>query len=176
MILIKRISLLFLLVFAAPIFLFSQERAILDWKFFKNDKPASAKYQAYTWSNVAYKYRPVKYVGTKVEIQFDVTFKMDTAKSYFEESQVFAKNFKLLNHEQGHADIGFIYAMKLKKIFESTSFSRSNYHFEIKNIWTKIFSEMTNEQLMYDIETNHCKNLAAQKKWDLYFERAVQMR
>lgn len=172
MILVKRIILLFW-INLIPFIAISQERAILDWNFFKNDRPANAKYQAFTWSNVAYRYKPIKVNGDKMEIQFTVTFKMDTAKSYCEVSQIKNNNLKLLKHEQGHADIGFIYAMKLKNIFAATSFYRANYRTEINNIWTKLFSEMTEEQSRYDIETKHLHNIEAQKQWDLYFEKAV---
>ncbi|RZL34618.1 MAG: DUF922 domain-containing protein [Pedobacter sp.] len=167
--------LLLYLLIAFPCLIIAQERAILDWSFFKNDRPADVKYQAYTWSNVGYRYKPLKSDGDKMEIQFTVTFKMDIAKSYCEVSQIKANNLKLLKHEQGHADIGFIYAMKLKKLFESTSFSKVNYQQEIKNIWTNVFSEMTNEQARYDIETNHLHNVKVQKQWDLYFEEATRI-
>jgi hypothetical protein len=159
----------FVLLVLSPFFVHSQKRAVLDWAFFKNDKPANAEHQAFTCCNLAYRYNTIKSIGEKMEIQFTVTFKMDTSKSYFETNKRILNDVRLLNHEQGHADIGFIYAIKLKDTFEKTSFLRKDYQAEIKNIWTRIFAEMTAAQLKYDAGTNHSKNLEEQKKWDQYF-------
>ena len=165
--------LLFVLLILSPFFVQAQKRAVLDWAFFKNDRPTNAEHQAFTWSNLSYRYIPVKANGEKMEIQFTVNFKMDTVKSYFEANKRISNDLRLLNHEQGHADIGFIYAMKLKDTFEKTAFLRKDYQAEIQNIWTRIFSEMTAAQLNYDAGTNHSKNLEEQKKWDQYFAKII---
>lgn len=173
--LLKRKAILLLSLFiVSPFLVLSQERAILDWTFFKNDRPPNAEHQAFSWCNLAYRYKPIKVDGEKIEIQFTVTFKMDTTKSYFEANRRKSNDLRLLNHEQGHADIGFLYAIKLKEAFSKTSFLRKDYQEEIKKIWTIIFAEMNAEQLKYDAETNHSKNFEEQKKWDLYLINSVK--
>lgn len=170
----KGFLLLYLLV-AFPCLTIAQERAILDWSFFKNDRPANTEHQAFTWSILGYRYKVLKVDGDQVKMEFTVTNKPDTGKSYFDSKLVKSNNVRLLKHEQGHADICFIYAMKLKNLFETTNFSKKNYQADIKDIWKKIYAEMTAEQLRYDTETNHSKDFENQKKWDLYFEKAVSL-
>lgn len=149
----------------------AQQREILDWNFFRNDRPAGAQYQAFTWGNLSYRYRFTLTGGEKIQLTFVVESKMDTAKSYFDKKQL--NNTRLLEHEQGHADINFIHAMKLKEAFASTSFSAKNYQTEIKDIWNRIYAEMNNMHLKYDEETNHYKEVKAQKKWDQYFSDTI---
>lgn len=151
----------------------SQERAILDWNFFKNDRPANTEHQAYTWCILSYKYKPVKIDDDIMKIEFTVTNKMDTSKSYFDSKLVKSNDLRLLRHEQGHADICFIYAMKLKNMLDTTTFKKNNYQTEIRSIWTKVYAELNAQQSRYDAETNHSKDLENQKRWDLYFENAV---
>jgi hypothetical protein len=171
----RKLTLLILLIIA-PFFVFSQERPVLDWAFFKNDRPPNAEHQAYTWSNLMYSYRPTKMEGEKIEFQFDVSLKMDTAKSYFDINRRMMRDTKLLKHEQGHADIAFIYYIKLKQAFAKSTYSKTNYKAEIRSIFDNIFAQMRAEQTKYDDETNHSKEAEAQRKWDLYLENAVLQR
>lgn len=166
-----------LLVFFAliPFVGFSQERPVLDWAFFKNDRPNNGAHEAFTWCNIAYRYKPVKVVGENIEIEFTVTLTMDTARSYFDDRKKRLNDIRLLKHEQGHADIAFIYTKKLKDTFLKTTFLKQTYVKEIKNIWETIFAEMNAEQIKYDLETDHSKSLGAQKIWDVYFDKALQI-
>lgn len=172
MVLIKRKFLLFWMILV-PTMAISQERAVLDWNFFKNDRPANTEHQAYTWSYLGYNFKSVKVVGEKIDIEFVVTFKMDTAKSYFDNTRKQLNDLKLLEHEQGHADITFIYAMKLKDSLSKTSFNFKTYNVEARKIFSKIYGDMTAEQLRYDAETNHSKIIYEQKKWNKYFREAI---
>ncbi|MDQ7948136.1 MAG: DUF922 domain-containing protein [Pedobacter sp.] len=156
-----------------PFFAAAQERPILDWNFFKNDRPANAEHQAYTWAIVSYRYQPTQLKGDKMEVQFEVKLKMDTARSYFQADKR-AAGSKLLKHEQGHADISCIYARKLKEKFTSATYSANHYQKEIKAIFDEVFAEMNAEQLRYDAETNHSMNASAQQKWDSYFSAQLE--
>lgn len=78
-----------------------------------------------------------------------------------------------MKHEQGHADIVYIYAVKLKQIFEQTSFYKSNYKTETDGIFKVVFAKKRAEQARYDLETNHSKNRVEQKKWNDYFEDTI---
>lgn len=170
---LKIYVLMFLFFALTPFFLLAQERPILDWNFFKNDKPANAEHQAFTWSNISYQFKSAKPNGENIDFVFNVTLKADTAKSYFQKSKRLANDTALLKHEQGHVDISFIYTIKLKEIFTKSTFSIKNYKTEIKNIFDRVLEEMRAEQIKYDAETNHSKNLQQQKKWDLFLEKAV---
>lgn len=166
----KLILALFLIL---PFISSSQEREILDWNFFKNDRPLNAEHQAYTWYNLSYRYKFLKFDGDKANLNFTVVSKMDTTKSYFETARRLRNDTLLLKHEQGHADIAYIYAIKLRDTFAQASFSRNNFKNEIQDIFNRIFSEMREEQSKYDNESNHSRNFKEQKRWNLYFEKAV---
>lgn len=65
------------------------KRVVLDWKFFKNDRPHTSRYMAYTWYHLTYKYTvvPTDTTNEKINLRFEVTLAMDTAKSYFQFSR-----------------------------------------------------------------------------------------
>lgn len=169
----RRLILTLLLGFVSC-FSIAQERPILDWKFFKNDRPAEGKYQAFTWTILSYKYNFIKSNQEQMNIRFVVTSKADTAQSYFESARRLKNDTLLLKHEQGHADIVYIYAVKLKQIFEQTPFYKSNYKTEIDGIFKVVFAKMRAEQARYDLETDHSKNRSEQKKWNDYFEETIK--
>lgn len=81
------------------------------------------------------------------------------------ESYVIAesRNEYILNHEQKHYDITYIYAKKfanILKIYEQVNAQL------IDDIYVKIISEKDSMQNQYDFETNHSINIIKQKEWD----------
>ena len=165
--------LIFLFFVMTPFVVLAQERQILDWGFFKNDRPSNVEHQAFTWTYLGYNFKTVKVDGEKANIQFEVTFRLDTAKSYFDHTRKQLNDLKLLEHEQGHADITFIYAMKLKDSLSKTTFYLKTYNVEARKIFNKIYGDMREEQLRYDSETNHSRITYEQKKWNKYFRETV---
>lgn len=165
----------FFLVFALtlPLFVIAQQREVLDWNFFKNDRPANGEWQAFTWYNLNYRYRVLGFDGGGVKLTFDVISKMDTTKSYFERARREKNDVYLLKHEQGHADIAFIYAIQLSEIYRQTSFSRANYRTEVKQIFDRVFTDMRAEQARYDEEVDHGKNRKEQARWDVNFATKI---
>ena len=147
------------------------KRVVLDWKFFKNDRPHASRYMAYTWYNLTYKYTaiPTDTTNEKINVRFEVSLAMDTTKSYFQFSRR-ANGQKKLKHEQGHADIGVLYAEKLKKAFAEKEFLKRNYRETITMIFHEVWAAMQNENNRYDDETDHGNNSRTQRMWDLYFD------
>ena len=151
----------------------AQKHEILDWDFFKNDRPINAEHQAFTWSKLSYRYKVLKFEGEIAKISFEVFSKVDTANSYFEKARRLQNDTLLLKHEQGHADIVFIYALKLKEAFNKIIFSKQNFKEEVTGIFNGIFLEMRLEQLKYDAESDHSKNKEGQRKWNGYFKEII---
>ena len=170
---IRRTVQLVVLMIIFPFFMKAQQREVLDWEFFKNDRPANAKWQAFTWYNIFYRYRVLSFEGERAKLSFDVTSKMDTAKSYFETARRLKNDTSLLKHEQGHADIAFIYAVKLKDTYANTTFLKANYKEHVKEIFDRIFAQMMAEQEKYDTEVDHSKNKEQQRRWNSYFEKTI---
>jgi len=69
----------------------------------------------------------------------------------------------ILNHEQRHFDITFIFAMKFKdQISRTNDLSES----DIELIYNRIIIEWGIFQDKYDFETEHSINISAQDIWD----------
>lgn len=168
-----RLAILFTLLL--PIKGFSQDRIIVGWDLFKNDKPTNAERQAVLNCGIVYGYRVRPDKGNLMQVQFDVKVGIDTVKSYFN-FDLKNKDYKLLNHEQGHADIVLVYALKLKAIFNQTKFYKTNYNTIIKQIYAKFSAQMHEKQLEYDLETNHGMIDSVQTKWDLYFKKELNIK
>ena len=153
--------------------LHAQKRAVLDWQFFKNDRPANGQWQAFTYYNLLYNYKLLGFEEGKAKLSFVITNQMDTSRSYFEASRRLKNDLYLLKHEQGHADIVYIYAIKLRDEYAQTTFSKANYRSEIIKIFKIIFAAMRAEQARYDDEVAHGKNVEEQQRWNKYFQQTV---
>lgn len=167
-------TLIFILIssFAANS-LSAQVHEILDWDFFSNGRPRGADSQAFTWSTLSYRYRILDGEANSSVIKFEVNSKADPDKSYFEKARRLANDIQLLKHEQGHADIVYIAALRLKQELEQTSFLVETVEEASGKIFDRVLFAMQNEQKKYDLETNHSNNLAGQKRWDLYFKKII---
>ncbi|QIL37893.1 hypothetical protein G7074_00490 [Pedobacter sp. HDW13] len=141
----------------------------LTWDAFKNDKPLSAKFDAKTWYHLNYYYRVRGVVKNRIKLDFDVRLFLDTAESYFDFNTKY-KNLRLLNHEQGHADIGFIYANKLQHTLQKHVYYKKDFTVEMKKIFDSILMQMTLENRKYDVESNYGFDNVGQNKWDNYFK------
>jgi predicted secreted Zn-dependent protease len=153
---------------------FSQQRVILTWDSFTKDRPANAEHQALIAFLVVneYKARPDK--GNLMEVKFNVKAVIDTSKSYFN-FNLKNKDYKLLNHEQGHADIATIYALKLKNQFDKTKYFQASFHAQIKQIYAEIDRQLGKQQKQYDDETNHGLNELEQERWDLILKKELNL-
>ncbi len=153
---------------------FSQQRVILTWDSFTKDRPANAEHQALIAFLVVneYKARPDK--GNLMEVKFNVKAVIDTSKSYFN-FNLKNKDYKLLNHEQGHADIATIYALKLKNQFDKTKYFKASFHDQIKQIYAEINRQVGEQQKLYDVETNHGLNALEQERWDLILKKELNL-
>ena len=170
----KRLLILLFILF--PFTMLAQERPVLDWNFFRNDRPANAPHQALTWYNLSYRYKPLRFEGDQVYLQFEVSLKMDSVRSYFDVNRKRLPDYELLKHEQGHADIGFLYALKLKEAFEKATFSRKDYQQAVRKIFDEVYGQMNAENIRYDSETDHSKNKNGQRNWDQYLKDEIVIR
>ena len=167
-------KILFVFILIIPIHIFAQQRLILTWDSFTKDRPANAEYQALIAFLVVNKYRARPDKGKLMEVKFDVKAVIDTSKSYFN-FNLKNKDYKLLNHEQGHADIATIYALKLKNQFDKTKYFKETFHDQIKQIYAEIDRQLGKQQKQYDDETNHGLNELEQKRWNLILKKELNL-
>ena len=71
----------------------------------------------------------------------------------------------ILKHEQGHFDIGEIYARRLRKALATADLNTENAEAKISEIYNSISAECAAEQDRYDAETNHSINEQKQAEW-----------
>ena len=144
-------------------------RLKLTWDFFRNDKPAGEYYSACTYANFDYTYQTKSFTKNEIKVKFIVNYKLDTAKSYFEAKYVM-KDYNLLAHEQGHADLGVIHARKMYKELTAAIYNKENYKKKIESIFNKVLAEWKIENQRYDEETAFSKNHLAQNEWNVFFD------
>lgn len=168
------LKILFVFILIIPIHIFAQQRVILTWDSFTKDKPANAEHQALIAFLVVNEYRARPDKGNLMEVKFNVKAVIDTSKSYFD-FNLKNKDYKLLNHEQGHADLATIYALKLKDEFNKTKYFKASFHDQIKQIYAKITRQLGEQQKLYNLETDHGLNELEQKRWDLILKKKLNL-
>jgi len=74
-----------------------------------------------------------------------------------------AKTDYILNHEQRHFDITYIFAMKLvKQLKQEKSFTERS----VEDIYDKMYAEKEAMQELYDFDTKHSENKQKQSDWN----------
>lgn len=85
-----------------------------------------------------------------------------------------SKNEYTLNHEQRHFDITQIVTERLKKKIQSLEIYPDEYDSVINYYYLEAFREMNQLQDLYDKETRHGIDRAAQERWNRKLDLALQ--
>lgn len=128
----------------------------LKWEDYKGKPDSASKHMAITSYFLTYNYSL-----TDTSFHFNVF-------CYFEKKTSWKKiivDSLLLQHEQGHFDIGQLYARKLKKAFASYKPVRETIDKDLKNIFDTINNERALMDSQYDKETNFSRNRKNQRLW-----------
>ncbi len=86
-----------------------------------------------------------------------------------------ALNSYSLNHEQRHFDIAKIMAERFKNKLNPDSLSIEDYNSNVQYQFLETFREMGRMQELYDDETNHGLNAAAQQRWNTRIDADLSM-
>ena len=141
----------------------------LKWKDFVGKPDPNSKFDAYTIWKVYYRFDAPIFNLDEVKIKFNVWCEL-SEKSWVKK-RVQVDKSELLNHEQGHFNIGKLCEITVSSALENYTYSKSNYEFEIDSIFDSILQEYLALEKKYDIETNHMYNRKAQKEWDIFFRK-----
>jgi len=144
----------------------------VTWNLFKAKKPATAKHPAFTSYKFNLKTKLVKVDGNTLKLNFDVIFKLDSSKSYMDADRL-GVDVALLNHEQGHADIGVIYARKLSKELAKAVFYQNGYNAKITSIFNQVNELMLKANANYDEQTQHGTDKTEQLRWKKIIEKLL---
>lgn len=84
----------------------------------------------------------------------------DKNKSFVEKNYI---TDKVLNHEQRHFDIAYLYSLKFIEYLKKEKYLDEK---KINDIFMKTISEYYDYQLKYDSETNNSQFESEQNRWD----------
>lgn len=146
--------------FQTPSILWSKKN--LHWKDFKR-KPDSVllvtKWGAGTNSWVEERYR----MTPQHEIRFTIRAWFNPDLSWVRDE---TKNSSYaLRHEQYHFNMSELYARKMKKVLSSLELTDADYRSEIAELLKKFHNQYHLQQIRYDEETDHSRNMLMQYNW-----------
>lgn len=138
----------------------------LNWDDFKGKPDHGSPFFAYTYWSVNYAYEAFTIRGDTVK--WNVKIILDLTKDSWKKKENLSDS--LLNHEQGHFDIGRICASETQRLVNTTVFLRTNnYKEQLQKLVVNTVEKYRKMNAQYDEETDHGKNRTAQLKWDGLF-------
>ena len=137
-----------------------EENNTLKWENFQGKPPVNHRAAAITASGITYRYSAEEVSGV-LEVKFKVSAFFYPKKSWYRPSLC---DSVTLGHEQLHFNISELYARKLKKRLEASTFS-SNLKAEVAAIYKQVLQELNAFQNAYDSETNFSRDRQAQNLW-----------
>lgn len=140
----------------------------LSWEYFKGPVPPDAVAAATTASGISYEYS-ANLMFNEVSLDFKVDAFFYPQESWYKPAVC---DSVTLNHEQLHFDIAELYARKMRKQLQETSFS-DNVKAEVREIYQNVLHELASYQERYDWETDFSRNLKAQLRWQKKIEKAL---
>lgn len=173
----KVLTLLLMLLAVMP---FQEEEVIpwsagerLDWGDFKGVPDPSADAAATTVSALSYTFNG--YLdGKRLVYEYQVQALFFPEKSWVRQEQ---KDDELLLHEQLHFDITALYAIRLRRAFDTIAPS-SDPVSAVKAVYDWVRRELDSVQERYDRETDFSRNLQEQLLWEsrirVYLENAYE--
>jgi hypothetical protein len=175
-------SIIFICLFFlfSPIHIFSQEIIIngkpgnrpLIWSDFAGKQDKESTKDAYTYWNITYGHQGAVFKGdTVVFKELKVKLELNSRESWRKKEK---ESPELLKHEQGHFDIGRLFATELQQAFATEVFLRKDSQPRLQKIFSEALKKYTDLGLKYDKETDHSKNKPEQQKWNLLFETQLQ--
>ncbi len=133
----------------------------LNWNDFKKDAPKNAHAAATTASGISYWFSTVGPTD-KIEIDYAIDTLFYPNESWVQKDLA---SPAILAHEQAHFDIAELLARKMRRIMETTHFTK-NVKSEIASIYKDIIAELNAYQKRYDAETNFSRNMERQLLWE----------
>lgn len=143
----------------------------LTWSDFQAPPRRGSRYAAEVNPNFAYEGRSRVVNGV---VELTLTFKTYILKSGSWVTPP-ALNPYSLNHEQRHFDIAKIVTERFKNKLNPDSLSVEDYNSNVQYQFLESYREMSRMQELYDEETNHGLNVAAQQRWNARIDADLTM-
>ncbi len=141
----------------------------LNWDDFR-DKPRAAGFEAEVFAGLGYTEKATVERGV---INLNISLKVDIAKSdcWVRDG---GRNDYVLNHEQRHFDVAKIVGEHFKQKIAAMHLPPDNYDGEINVEYLETLRELHRMQTLYDSETHHGTNRAAQEDWNEKIDKELK--
>ena len=138
---------------------------LLQWSDFTGRPDKTVDFFAFTYWNISYHYDA--FLFQKDTVKWKVIIIVELGKNSWKKNDKISDS--LLRHEQGHFNIGRLCATELQLKVDTTVFLKPDYQGKLAAIIRESVEKYKKKDLLYDEETNHCKNREQQLKWDIFF-------
>ena len=132
---------------------------VISWDDFQAEPVEDSWFLAQIYWGVSY--------NTKVK-DIPAGFKVEVcAYCYINKARSWVKSEyeELLEHEQGHFNIGHLCALAFQKKVQRTKFNPKNYRQEVQRMYDENMREYCEMERNYDKETCHMMDSEMQRKW-----------
>lgn len=162
---------LLLLVFGfdnyRPYTLIWHQGLALEWSDFRGPRERDTEVDAVTSCGI----KCAPSFTREKDIRFEVSCYFNARESWVNRRDA---NDYLLAHEQGHFDIGEIYARKLRYRLAKHTFDHENINAQVQRIYDEVFDDYTYAQKLYDRQTEHSIDKHKQEEWDGWINRQLE--
>ena len=142
------------------------------WEDFTGSIDRSSPFDAFTKWNMRYKFSNVKMDSDSIRLKnFEAILELDPQKSWSKQDR---QTDALLEHEQGHFNIGKLCLNEMVNQLRTTAFASNNFPGAIKELLNATINKYVKMEMEYDEETNHSKNKSNQEKWNEYFKSSLK--
>lgn len=154
------------LSFLLLLLLSASNPAKLQWK--ENIRLQTAHYKGKPVVNSKF------YANTSTQLSFTIIRKTGVtaeATAFFDPYKSWIRPTSpvtVIQHEQLHFDITEIYAREMRKqikVLEGLKLKPEEHKVKLTNLYNTVAHLLRNDQMRYDVETNHSLDKAMQKKW-----------
>lgn len=143
----------------------------LAWADYTGKVNASSSFGAMTEYQFSYRVSGMETAGDSIFFKnIEVILSFDHQKSWVKKDMM---TDALLEHEQGHFNIGLMCVWEFLSILKSTKFIKAQYSKHLKQIFQGVYEKYQQMQTQYDAETNHSMNQTAQEKWNTFFKENI---
>ncbi len=147
------------------------KNTLLTWDDFTGRPDRSSSHDANTYWNLNYTIKDISFKGDTAKIKgFSFKLELNDKLSWIKQGK---QTNSLLNHEQGHFDIGLICQLDLIKQFNSTVFLKADFQNKLQTLFAAVLDKYRLLGIKYDEETDHSKNQQSQDRWNIFFAKEL---
>ena len=143
----------------------------IQWDDFNGKPIVNSSAVAVTASGLSFGFSTIKSTrGQLKDYSYTLEAQFYPKKSWYLKSKV---NSHILEHERLHFDITELFARKMRKRIESSSFT-GNINEEMNIIYAETREALSKMQKQYDRETQHSQNKEKQLEWQVYVKQELR--